>query len=100
MGFIESIFGEINHLVIDGIGRLFINSVGDAARNALASLPYTKFWRSFSMTAPFSWTWHGAPGRFVPGVSGQITHDLHNLLLVDDTAIGRLKDRLQLRAVR
>ena len=31
MGLIKGVFGKIDHLVIDGIGCLFINAVGNAA---------------------------------------------------------------------
>ena len=31
MGFIEGIFGEINHIVVNLVGRLFVDAVGDTA---------------------------------------------------------------------
>ena len=100
MGFIKSIFGEINHLIIDLIGRLFINSIGDAAGNPLGLIAVHEALALLLHDIAF-FLGHGTPQQVASSqrVSCQIPYNLHDLLLVDDAAIGRGKDRLQLRAV-
>ena len=100
MGFIKSIFGEINHLIIDLIGSLFINSIGDAAGNPFGLIAVHET-LALLLHDIALFLGHGAPQQVASSqrVSCQIPHNLHDLLLVDDAAIGRGKNRLQLGAV-
>ena len=95
MGLVESIFCEVDHLIIDLVRCLLVNAVFDTARHAL---------RLVSIDEVLALLFHdgclflrhrtahqiGTPQR----VACQCLYNLHNLLLVDDTAVRRLQNRL------
>ena len=100
MRLVEGILREVDHLIIDVVRRRLIDAPRDAARDVLLRITIDEVFPLLLHDLRFLLT-HGtahevrAPHR----VAGEITHDLHHLLLVDDTAIGRLEDRTDLRAV-
>ena len=91
MGLIEGVFGEIRHVVKDLVGRLFVDAVG---RTALYSL----FLVAVNEILPLPghnvrlFLGHGTAHQVAPsqGIPGQVPDDLHDLLLVHDTAVGGL----------
>ena len=100
MGFIECIFCKINHLVINFVCSFSGIPLVIQPGTPSSGLPYTKFRRSFSITDAF-FLGHGTAHQIASSqrISCQISHDLHNLLLIYDTAVGRLQNRFKLRAI-
>ena len=100
MGFVEGIGSEVRHLVEDPAGGLLRDPVSDAARYPLLGV-------SVNEVLPLLlhhlrlFLGHGSPHQVRPAqaVACQLLDDLHYLLLVNDTAVGGLQDRLQLRAL-
>ena len=99
MGFIESVFGKIHHFFINGPRHLLRYSVIHTARNAFFFISVNEIGSFFFHDGLFFLT-HGTAHQVASahGIPAQITHDLHNLFLVYNTAVGRLQDRLKLRA--
>ena len=100
MRLVEGILREVDHLVIDVVRRRLIDAPRDAARDVLLRITIDEVLPLLLHDLRFFLA-HGTAHevRASHRVAGEITHDLHDLLLVDDTAIGRLEDRTDLRAV-
>ena len=99
MGFVKSVLGEINHLVINFVSHFFINSVFNAAGNSLfisVNKCLTLFFHDIQFLLG-----HGTAQKIASpqGKAAKALHDLHYLLLINDTAMGRLQNRLQLRTI-
>ena len=99
MGLVEGIFGEIHHFPVNLQSHLFRNPPADAARHPFFRISVDEvvpffFHHSLLLFA------HGPAYQVAAahGVAAQIPDDLHDLLLVDDAAVSRLQDRLELRA--
>ena len=100
MGFIKGIGSEADHLIIDLIGNLLGDTIGNAAL-------YSFFLVSVDKVLPLRF--HHLCLLFGHGTAHQITSsitvacqtpdDLHNLLLVNNTAIGSCKNRFKLWTV-
>ena len=100
MRFIERILCKIDHLIVDLVCNLLRNTICNAARNALCFISVNKVLALFFHDGGFFLGHRTAPQvASSKRVTRQITYDLHNLLLIYDTAICRLQNRLQLRAV-
>ena len=100
MGLIEGIFREICHLIIDFVRSLLVDPVGDAAGNAFVLIAVYKVFPLLSHDRGF-FLGHGAPDIVALSQieAPERLHDLHDLLLIDNAAVGRLKDRLQERRI-
>ena len=100
MGFIKGIFCKFRHIVINFIGHRFRNTVSDTALNALFLISIYKIFALSSHHRCF-FLRHSTAHQIAPPktVTGKIAHNLHHLLLIDNTAISRLKDWLKLGAV-
>src|SRR5699024_3049617 len=98
MGLVEGVLGKIHHLIIDFSCHLFRNSVFHTAGNALLLISVNEVVPLLFHHGLLLFT-HGTAHQIASshGVSAQIPHDLHNLLLVDNTAVGGLQNVLQLR---
>ena len=100
MRLIKSIFGKINHFIIDFICRCLINSICNTAWNSLCFISVNKvlalLFHDRGLFFGHCSTYQVASAQ---SITCQITDNLHNLLLIDNTPISRLQDRLQLRAV-
>ena len=100
MGIIKSIFGEINHFIIDFICRCLINSICNTAWNSLCFISVNKVLALLFHDRGLLFghcTAHQVASA--QSITCQVTNDLHNLFLIDNTPISRLQDWLQLRAV-
>ena len=100
MGLIKSIFGEINHFIIDFICRCLINSICNTSGNSLRFISINKVLALFFHDRGLLFghcTAHQVASA--QSITCQVTNDLHNLFLIDNTPISRLQDWLQLRAV-
>ena len=97
---IESILRKVCHLIVDLVCDLLGNAVGDTARNPLFHISVNEILALFCHNRSFL-LGHGTAHQVASSksIACKITDDLHNLLLVYDTAIGRLQDGLHLRAV-
>ncbi len=97
MGFVERIIGKIHHLIKDPIGRLFVNPPGQASRYAFFGAAVHKISPLLLHDGMFLFT-HGPAHQIAAphGVASQIPHDLHDLLLINHTAVGIFQNRLQL----
>ena len=100
MGFVECILRKIDHFIIDLIGCLFINSIFNTARHTVLLISIDKDLALFLHHIAL-FLGHGTAKKIASSqcVSGKVTHDLHNLLLIDNTSVSRRQNRLQLRTV-
>ena len=91
MGFVERIFGKIDHGIVDRVRCLLADAIGDTALNPLFFISINKVLplRIDDILLLFT---HGPSDviRLSHRIACQLLHNLHNLLLVDDTAVGRL----------
>ena len=104
MRFIKCIFSKIQHGIIDLICHplRLLGCITDPVSYASGNIPLLPFAHLISVTVDKGMTagidlvlmlfTHGPSHniRLSQGVSCQLLHDLHYLLLVDDTAIGIL----------
>ena len=99
MGLIEGVFCEVHHFIINVTGNAFGNSLFDASRNPFLLIAVDEI-RPLLLHDGLLLLTHGPSNKVTSakGIPSQIPYDLHNLLLVNDTAVSRLQDRLQLRA--
>ena len=100
MGLIKSIFGEINHFIIDFICRCLINSICNTAWNSLCFISVNKVLALLFHDRGLLFghcTAHQVASA--QSITCQVTNDLHNLFLIDNTPISRLQDWFQLRTV-
>ena len=100
MGFIKGIGGEADHLIIDLIGNLLGDTIGNAALYPLFLVSIDKVLplRLHHLCLLFG---HGTAHQITSSVTvaRQAPHDLHHLLLIDDAAVSGCKDRLKLWTV-
>ena len=100
MRLVKCVLCEIDHLIVDFICNLLRNSICHASRNVLFRIAVDKILALSLHHIRFFLTHRTAQKVTSPQrISGQIPHDLHNLFLINDTAVCRFQDRLQLRAV-
>ena len=100
MGFIKGILGKVDHIVVYFIGHGLADSIPDAARNVFLLVSVDKV-LPFLLHHLYLFFGHGAAQDIASpvGIARQVTHDLHHLLLVNNAAVRRLENRLQLRTV-
>ena len=95
MGLIKSIFGEINHFIIDFICRSLINSICNTAWNSLCFISVNKvlalLFHDRGLLFGHCSTYQVASAQ---SITCQVPNNLHNLLLIDNTPIRRLQDIL------
>ena len=97
MGLIKSIFGEINHFIIDFICRCLINSICNTAWNSLCFISVNKVLALLFHDRGLLFghcTAHQVASA--QSITCQVTNDLHNLFLINDTSIGWLKNLFHL----
>ena len=98
MGFVKRILCKIHHGIVNTVCRFLINAVCHAAPDAarLISVDETLPLRVNDILLFFT---HGAADvvRLSHRITRKLLYNLHHLLLIDDTSIGWLKDRLQFR---
>ena len=95
MGFVKRILGKICHFIINLIGSLLVNTICNTAWYTFLRISVHKILAFLCHDIGFL-LGHGAAHKVASskGISCQITHDLHNLLLIDDTAISWRQDWL------
>ena len=93
MGLVNRILGEIHHGIVDLSCGLFINAVGDTAGDILLRIAVDEVRPLFFHDGLLLFT-HGTAHQVASAqsITCQITDDLHNLLLIDNTPIRRLQD--------
>ena len=102
VGFIERVSRETRHFVEDGVGDLLGHPVADAAGHVdgtvLVQLAVDEILALLRHDVRLL-LGHGAAHQVgaAVGVPAQFADDVHDLLLVDDAAVGRRQDGLQLR---
>ena len=97
MGLVEGVFCKIHHVIINTACHLFADSLGNTAGHALFLISIDKVCALLFHNRLLLLT-HGTAHKVTSpkGIPAQIPDNLHNLLLIDNTAIGRLQNRLQL----
>ena len=97
MTLIEGIFCKVRHFIEYFFCHFGGNAVFHTARHFIADavneiFPFLRHNRGFFLT-------HGTAHQVASSqtVSSQITHNLHNLFLIDDTAVSIFQNRLQSR---
>ena len=100
MGFVKGVLGKIYHFIVNLLGRLLGNAVCDTAGHALLRVSEDEI-LALLLHDRSLLLGHGAAHQIAStqGIARQLLHDLHNLLLVNDTAIGGFQDLLQLGTV-
>ena len=97
--FVEGVGGEADHLVVDRVGGLLGNAVFDAA-GAFAARLGAAVDEMFALGLHHLVLFlaHGAADVVGLAVAeaGQLAADLHDLLLIDDAAVGHVQDMRQL----
>ena len=100
MGLVKSILGEIHHIVIDLIGYLLTDTVFDTAGNSGLLITINKTF-AFCLHDRVFLFGHGTPQDICTAqrISSQITNDLHDLFLINDTSVSWFQDWLKLRTI-
>ncbi len=95
MGFVESILCKIHHVVIDPGGHLLGNTVCHASGHPFFLISINKVSPLF-LHHCLLFLAHGTAHQIAPpkSVAAKIPDDLHYLLLIYNTAIGRRQNRL------
>ena len=101
VGFVESVAGESDHLVIELVRHVFRHPVAHAAGHGhvavlvLQAIDEDLPFRLHDLVFLFR---HGAAHQVAPAVAvaRQIPHDLHDLLLIHHAPISHVQDRPQL----
>ena len=97
MGFIERVLGEVDHVVIDPVGRLRRDPLCRASRYVLLRIAVDKIAALLLHDLLFFLAHRPSDEiRASERIAAEVLHDLHDLLLVDDTPVGRCQDRLEL----
>ena len=91
MALIERIVRKIHHLVEEVICDILADAVVHTAAYALGLVAVDKVLPLLLHDRLFFLT-HGAAHqvRAPPGIARQVSHNLHDLLLIDHAAVGRL----------
>ena len=91
MGLIKGVFREVRHVIVDLVRCLLIDAVRDTALYALLGVSVDEVLALLRHDCRF-FLRHGTAHKVTSTerISGQVSYDLHNLLLVDDTAVSRL----------
>ena len=99
MRLVEGIFGKVHHVFIDLSRRFLIDAPGDTAGYPFLLVSVYKI-GPLLLHHRLLFLAHGTADKIASshGIASQVSHDLHHLLLVHDTAVGRCQNRLQLRA--
>ena len=98
MGFVESIFGKIHHVLINFSCHFLTDALCRTPRYAFLFVAINKIGALLLHNGLFFLA-HGAAHQIAPAqrITAQIAHNLHNLLLIYDTAVGGRQNRLKLR---
>ena len=99
MGFVEGILCKVHHILVNLSCHFLGNTVCHTPGHALLGIAVHKVGTFLFHNRLFFLT-HGTAHQVTPSqsITSQVTHNLHHLLLVHDTTVGRLQNRLQLRA--
>ena len=89
VGLVKGIAGKIRHLVKNVVGCLLVNAVVDAAFNPLLLIAVDEI-LPLLLHHRCLFLGHGPTHQVASpqGITGQIPHDLHHLLLVHNTPVG------------
>ena len=99
MRFVECVLCKIHHGIVDLIRRLLTDTVCNTAFDPLLLISVNEI-VALRINDILLFLTHRTADviRLSHGIAGKILHDLHDLLLVDNTAICRLQDRFQFLA--
>ena len=97
MGLIEGIVGKFHDLIVDGLGRSLRHAVGNAAGDILSRVTIHED-LSLRLDDLHFLFGNGAADIIclAHGIAAQLLENGNHLLLVDDTAVGDLQNRLQM----
>ena len=100
MGLIKGILGKVNHLVINPVCHLFGNPLGNTACNPLLLIAVDEALPCLLHDGGLL-LGHGSSQeiRSAHGKAGQVSHNLHNLLLIYDDSIGIFQDGFHLLTI-
>ena len=96
MGLVKGVVCKGDDFIIDGLAHRFRHAVGDATSNALLLVTIDED-LSLCLDDFHLFLGNGPANiiRLTHGITAQTAKNLNNLLLVDNTAVGYLQDRLQ-----
>ena len=99
MGLVEGVLGKIHHGVVDPGGHLLVDPARGTAGDTFLRISVDEIAALLLHDGLLLFA-HGTADQVTPakGVAAQVADDLHDLLLVDDTAVSRFEDGLQFRA--
>ena len=100
MALIECVVREVHHLIEDAVRDRLRYTICKTARNALLFVSVDKI-AALLLHDGLLLLGHRASDQVAPAhaVAAEIPHDLHDLLLIDNAAVGRLENRPHLLAV-
>ena len=100
MGLVEGILGKVHHFVVDVLRHSFGNAFCQTARDPFFGVSVDKV-VALLLHDGLLFLGHGPAHQVAAsqGVARQVPHDLHDLLLVDDTAVGGGQDGLHFGTV-
>ena len=90
MGFIKGVLCKVDHFIVNVIGRLFIDAVGNTAPYSFRLIAIDEILALLLHHSRLFLT-HGAAHKIASahGIASQIPDNLHDLLLVYNAPIGR-----------
>ena len=100
VGLVEGVFGEIHHHIVDMGGCILRDASGNTAGDIFFRIAVYKVAALLFHDRLLLFT-HGPADQVAPSqsIAAQVPDNGHDLLLIDNTAIGRGQDRFQLGAV-
>ena len=98
MGFVEGILCEIHHRIINAVGSLLVDPIGHTALDSPLCISVNKA-LALRINHILFFLTHGTADviGLSHGIPGKLLHDLHNLLLVNNTSVSRFQNGFQLR---
>ena len=100
MGLVKRIFRKIDHFVIDMVGCFLADSIVNTALYPFFLISVDKILTLLFHNSSL-FLWHGTAHQIASshGIACQIPNNLHYLLLIHNTPVGRPQNRFQLRTV-
>ena len=100
MGLVEGVLGKVHHFVVDVLRHPFGNALFKASGDPFFGIAVDEV-MALLLHDGLLFLGHGPADQVAPsqGVARQVPHDLHDLLLVDDAAVGGSQDGLHFGAV-
>ena len=100
MGFVKGILSKVHHGIINTVCHFFTDAFGNTSGYIFFSISEGKVLSFLLHHIGFLLT-HGTANQIgtTHGIAAQIPYNLHNLLLIHNTTVGRCQNRFQFRTL-